>query len=239
LLTSVTDAIEAIILTIQGENFSGNSVSEGQCSLYMRELQGFIARVQTEYFTPLPYASEVVQKSIVDVASRTIDLFMRHTTLIRPLDNKGKLRLAADYAQLEMALGPLCQKLGDLGKPYRALRAFKTLLFQDEVMISKSTSIGELIPHSIILQFVISGHGPPEMKLPHEYKNWSISRYTTWMDEHREVEKLGLFRESLNAYVAQVQQTQAKSFAPAYPIVLKLLQDGLQMESSRTLQKPS
>lgn len=132
--------------------------------------------------------------SITDVASRIIDLFMRHTTLIRPLDHKGKLRLAADYAQLEMALGPLCQKLGDLGKPYRALRAFKTLLFQDEETISKSAAIGELIPYSIILQFIISGHGAPEMKLPHEFKNWSISRYTTWMDEQGEVEKLLLFR---------------------------------------------
>lgn len=119
---------------------------------------------------------------------------MRHTTLIRPLDNKGKLRLAADYAQLEMALGPFCQKLGDLGKPYRALRAFKTLLFQDEESISKSAAIGELIPYHIILQFIISGHGPVEMKLPHEYKNWSISRYTTWMDEHNELDKLYLFR---------------------------------------------
>lgn len=119
---------------------------------------------------------------------------MRHTTLIRPIDNNGKLRLAADYAQLEMALGPLCQKLGDLGKPYRALRAFKTMLFQTPEEISESSTVGKLIPYSVVLHFLISGYGPLELKLPHDVRGWSLSRYTTWMDDHSEKEKLFLVR---------------------------------------------
>lgn len=133
-----------------------------------------------------------MRSSFTNVAGRTIELFMRHSTLLRPLPESARLRLAADYAQLEMALAPLCQKLGDLGKPYRALRAFKPFLFQDEATISASPAVGGLIPYSIVLQYLISCYGPPELKSPHENRGWSISRYTTWLDEHTEREKLFL-----------------------------------------------
>ena len=53
LFESVSDALEAIILTMHNEDFSQSSGSEAsgdaQCSLYMRELQDFIVRVQNSY----------------------------------------------------------------------------------------------------------------------------------------------------------------------------------------------
>ena len=35
------------------------------------------------------------------------------------------MRLAADFAQMEMAVHPLCKRVGDLGKSYKLLRAFR------------------------------------------------------------------------------------------------------------------
>ena len=52
-------------------------------------------------------------------------LFIRNASLIRPLGEGGKMRLAADFAQMELAIAPLCQRISDLGKPYRMLRAFR------------------------------------------------------------------------------------------------------------------
>ena len=53
LFESVSDALEAIILTMHNEDFSQSAGSEGggdaQCSLYMRELQDFIMRVHSSY----------------------------------------------------------------------------------------------------------------------------------------------------------------------------------------------
>ena len=55
LFESVSDALEAIILTMHNEDFSQSTASEGggdaQCSLYMRELQDFIMRVHSSYLT--------------------------------------------------------------------------------------------------------------------------------------------------------------------------------------------
>ncbi len=35
------------------------------------------------------------------------------------------MRLAADFAQMELAVAPFCRKVADLGKSYRLLRAFR------------------------------------------------------------------------------------------------------------------
>lgn len=63
--------------------------------------------------------------SMKPVACKSIELFVRHASLIRPLGNGGKMRLAADFAQMEMAVVPLCKKVSDLGNSYRVLRAFR------------------------------------------------------------------------------------------------------------------
>lgn len=54
-----------------------------------------------------------------------IELFVRHASLLRPLGDGGKMRLAADFAQMELAVHPLCKRVGDLGKSYKLLRAFR------------------------------------------------------------------------------------------------------------------
>jgi len=162
------------------------------------------------------------------VANRTIDLFLRHTTLIRPISNYGKMKMAADFAQLEMAICPLCPNIGDLGK-YCILRSFKPLLFQNAETISKCSSIGELIPYSLILQFLISCFAPIDIKSPHENMSWSLSRYTKWLDEHQsESDRLALIKNALETYVNQIRYQQGKAFADVYPILLELLQKGLQ-----------
>ena len=63
--------------------------------------------------------------SIHSVACESIELFLRHASLIRPLGEGGKMRLAADFAQMELAVAPLCTRVTDLGNTYRQLRAFR------------------------------------------------------------------------------------------------------------------
>lgn len=160
----------------------------------MRELQGFITRVYTDYFSLFP-DTPGVRNRILKVAVRTIDLFLRHATLIRPLTQNVKMRLAVDFAQLEEALSTFHTLIDDLGKHYRILRAFKLLLFHEPSAIVKSQAVGSLIPYSIVIQFLISTHGPPEMKSAHENRGWSITRYSAWIDEHSDEEqRLMLFK---------------------------------------------
>lgn len=231
LMSSVCDALEAIILTMHQEDFSGpaptGQETEAPCSLYMRELQGFVSRCQTDYLSQFT-CNDFIMECIQPICCRCIDLFVRHACLVRPLGEGGKLRLAADFAQMELAISPFCKRVSDLGKPYRLLRAFRPLLFQSMEHVSESPALGEIIPYSLLLHFLFA-RAPAEIKSPHATADWSLSRYSQWLDDHpSEKDRLALIKGSLEAYVQQVRSRQGKEFASIYPIMLKVLQTGLQ-----------
>uniref|UniRef100_A0A7N5ZRP0 Conserved oligomeric Golgi complex subunit 5 n=1 Tax=Anabas testudineus TaxID=64144 RepID=A0A7N5ZRP0_ANATE len=223
LLQSVGDSIEAILITLHQEDFSGPDKPDVPCSLYMKELQGFISRVMADYFRHFQCA-DFIYESTESIAQRAIKLFIRHASLLRPLGEGGKMRLAADFAQMEMAVAPLCRRVSDLGKPYRMLRSFRPLLFQTSELIASSPAVGDLIPYSTLLHFLFT-RAPSELKSPHQRSEWSIARYSQWLDDHpSERDRLTLIRGALEAYVQSVRARQGKEFAPIYPIMLQLLQ---------------
>ncbi|XP_008399444.1 conserved oligomeric Golgi complex subunit 5 isoform X3 [Poecilia reticulata] len=227
LLQSVSDSIEAIIITLHQEDFSGPLSSPDKpdvpCSLYMKELQGFISRVMADYFKRFQCV-DFVYDNTESIAQRAIELFLRHASLLRPLGEGGKMRLAADFAQMEMAVAPLCRRVSDLGKPYRMLRSFRPLLFQTSELIASSPAVGDLIPYSTVLHFLFT-RAPSELKSPHQRAEWSIARYSQWLDDHpSERDRLALIRGALEAYVQLVRARQGKEFASIYPIMLQLLQ---------------
>uniref|UniRef100_A0A2K6TIK9 Conserved oligomeric Golgi complex subunit 5 n=1 Tax=Saimiri boliviensis boliviensis TaxID=39432 RepID=A0A2K6TIK9_SAIBB len=226
LLTSVGDAIEAIIITMHQEDFSGSLPSSGRpdvpCSLYMRELQGFIARVMSDYFKHFECLDFVFDNTEA-IAQRAIELFIRHASLIRPLGEGGKMRLAADFAQMELAVGPFCRRVSDLGKSYRMLRSFRPLLFQTSEHVANSPALGDVIPFSIIIQFLFT-RAPAELKSPFQRAEWSHARFSQWLDDHpSEKDRLLLIRGALEAYVQSVRSREGKEFAPVYPIMVQLL----------------
>ncbi|KAM7377824.1 hypothetical protein PAMA_012969 [Pampus argenteus] len=227
LLQSVSDSIEAIIITLHQEDFSGALSNPDKpdvpCSLYMKELQGFISRVMADYFRHFQCV-DFIYESTESIARRAIELFVRNASLLRPLGEGGKMRLAADFAQMEMAVAPLCRRVSDLGKPYRMLRSFRPLLFQTSELIASSTAVGDLIPYSTLLHFFFT-RAPSELKSPHQRAEWSIARYSQWLDDHpSERDRLSLIRGALEAYVQSVRARQGKEFSPIYPIMLQLLQ---------------
>ncbi|NXC72274.1 COG5 protein, partial [Anhinga anhinga] len=230
LLNSVGDSVEAIIITMHQEDFSGSLSSSGKpdvpCSLYMKELQGFIARVMSDYFRHFE-CFDFVFDNTEAMAQRAIELFIRNASLIRPLGEGGKMRLAADFAQMELAVAPLCRRVSDLGKSYRQLRSFRPLLFQTSEHIASSPALGEVIPFSNILQFLFT-RAPPELKSPFQRAEWSIARYSQWLDDHpSEKDRLALIRGALEAYVQSVRTREGKEFAPVYPIMVQLLQKAM------------
>ncbi|XP_069576367.1 conserved oligomeric Golgi complex subunit 5 [Brachyistius frenatus] len=227
ILQSVSDSIEAIIITLHQEDFSGPLSSPDKpdvpCSLYMKELQGFISRVMSDYFRPFQCV-DFIYESTESIAQRAIDLFVRHASLLRPLGEGGKMRLAADFAQMEMAVAPLCRRVSDLGKQYRMLRSFRPFLFQTSEMVANSPAVGDLIPFSTLIHFLFT-RAPPELKTPHQRAEWSVARYSQWLDDHpSERDRLSLIRGALEAYVQSVRARQEKEFSPVYPIMLQLLQ---------------
>ncbi|KAG9345864.1 hypothetical protein JZ751_009020 [Albula glossodonta] len=169
LLLSVSDSVEAIIITMHQEDFSGDYFRHFQCL-------------------------DFIYDNTEAIAQRAIELFVRNASLLRPLGEGGKMRLAADFAQMELAVAPLCRRVSDLGKAYRLLRSFRPLLFQTSEHIASSQAVGDLIPYSTILHFLFT-RAPPELKSPHQRAEWSIARYSQWLDDHpSEKDRLTLIR---------------------------------------------
>lgn len=77
------------------------------CSLYMKELQGFISRVMADYFRHFQCV-DFIYESTESIAQRAIELFIRHASLLRPLGEGGKMRLAADFAQVRGVFSHRC-----------------------------------------------------------------------------------------------------------------------------------
>ncbi|XP_065521994.1 conserved oligomeric Golgi complex subunit 5 isoform X3 [Lathamus discolor] len=128
---------------------------------------------------------------------------------------------------MELAVAPLCRRVSDLGKSYRQLRSFRPLLFQTSEHIASSPALGEVIPFSIILQFLFT-RAPAELKSPFQRAEWSIARYSQWLDDHpSEKDRLALIRGALEAYVQSVRTREGKEFAPVYPIMVQLLQKAM------------
>ncbi|XP_038667266.1 conserved oligomeric Golgi complex subunit 5 isoform X2 [Scyliorhinus canicula] len=228
LLNSVEDSIEAIIITMHQEDFSGSSSGKPEvpCSLYMKELQGFISRIMSDYFKNFECV-DFIYDNTENIAQRAIQLFIRNASLLRPLGEGGKMRLAADFAQMELAVAPLCRRVSDLGKPYRLLRSFRPLLFQTSEHISTSPAVGDIVPYSTILHFLFT-RAPADLKPPHQRAEWSVARYSQWLDDHpSEKDRLLLLRSALEAYVQSVRAREGKEFAPVYPIMLQLLQKAM------------
>merc|ERR1719268_645882 len=142
LLASVSDSVEAILLTMHKEDFSGEVAAVSSpappCSLYMRELQAFMERISKDFLSIFT-CTQFLATQLQPLAERTIHRFVLQGSLVRPLGSGGAMRLASDCAQLEFGLssilGPSGQSslgptgLTALGGSYRLLRAFRALLF--------------------------------------------------------------------------------------------------------------
>ncbi|KAF4527765.1 hypothetical protein B566_EDAN016470 [Ephemera danica] len=228
LLASVADAVEAILLTMHGEDFS-QELPDGQegkpeapCSLYMRELQGFLSRVATTYLSHFSWP-EVTLECVKPVAERCLELFVRLACLVRPLGELGRLKLAADFAQMELAVASLCRP-SELGRAYRAMRSLKPLLFQTPEDIAKCPALGEALPRSAVLTLLFS-RGPQELLSPHQSAGWSVSRYCQWLDEHTtERERLELIGGALQRYQKAVSVRGETHFHPVYPTMVQILE---------------
>ncbi|XP_054282673.1 conserved oligomeric Golgi complex subunit 5 [Macrosteles quadrilineatus] len=233
LVSSVDDSVEAIILTMHQEDFNREENSQGP-SPYMRELQTFIQRVVSVYLVPYQH-HQVVGECMQESASKCLELFLRHVSLVRPISTSGRLRLVNDMKQIEVALAPLCPQLVSLGRVYRLLRQFRSLV---EVSVPEQVAecplLGELVPHSLALMSLFS-FAPPELPSPHQSANWSVARLSKWLDSHSsEKERLELINGALQKYQQTVRNQNKETFHPVYPIMMQMLERGFLHISQNT-----
>ncbi|XP_023320324.1 conserved oligomeric Golgi complex subunit 5-like [Eurytemora carolleeae] len=237
LLSSIEDAVEAILLTAHKEEFGQEENSkQPPCSPYMKELQAFLERISKDFLQHFT-CKDFLDGELRPLAEKIINEFVLHASLIRPLGAGGALRLASDCAQLEFALtlilgpsgfsssGPT--GLNAIGPAYQLLRSYRALLFLNPEDIQKYDGLGSVVPYSVGLHLLIS-RCPPVMPSPQASLGWGLARYTRWLQKHDEREKLLLIQGTLEAYVAGSRSRSDKNYIPQYPVLLQILQKGLE-----------
>lgn len=231
LFKAMIDRLESCILQIHDQNFSAlgmDAAMDNNASPYMEELQKCILHFRGEFLSRLlPTANAATAGSenictqlVRTMASRVLIFFIRHASLIRPLSESGKLRLARDMAELELTVGQNLFPVEQLGAPYRALRAFRPLIFLETSQLGASPLLQDL-PPSVILHHLYS-RGPDELLSPLQRNKLTPLQYSLWLDSQGEDQIWKGIKATLDDYAVQVRSRGDKEFSPVYPLMLQL-----------------
>ncbi|KAI5704813.1 hypothetical protein M8J75_009061 [Diaphorina citri] len=228
---AIKSAVDTIVLSMHQEDFApGNGTSDAGNSLYMKELHEFLQRVAVTYLAPFQNVA-LVSEYCLEITARTLEMFIRHACMVRPLSGAGRTKLANDFKKIETAVSPLCKQLSQLGKTYRLLRSLRPLLLQSPEEIAQCPLLGDVIPYSYVLMLLFS-HGPPEIVSPHESANWSLLQLSQWLDKHsQESDKLELISGTLQRYQTLVRESNLPSFHEVYPVMKSLLDTALSKQT--------
>lgn len=161
--------------------------------------------------------------SCAKIAIRCIDLFVRHTSLVRPISEGGRIRLQADYRDIEQALCILCPQLQLLGQPYRLLKSMGILITLPPQEIIQAQLVGSSVPHSTVLLMLFS-YASPDLQSPHTSANWTIEKLSKWLDEHiDERNRMELISGALQNYLAKIRKNNVTTYDPIYVLMETLI----------------
>ncbi|XP_068657268.1 conserved oligomeric Golgi complex subunit 5-like [Aristolochia californica] len=233
LFQAMLDRLETCILQIHDQNFGVQGLDaamDNSASAYMEELQKALLHFRTEFLSRLMPSSLVKTRStstdticiglVRRMASRVLTFFIRHAALVRPLLESGKLRMARDMAELELAVSQNLFPVEQLGASYRALRAFRPVIFMEISQLQGSPLLQDL-PLSVILHHLYS-LAPQELQSPLQRNNLTPLKYSLWLDTQGEDQVWKGIKATLDEYAAKVRASGEKEFSPVYYLMLEL-----------------
>lgn len=231
LFQAMLDRLELCILQIHDQKFGSLTVDaamDNNASPYMEELQKNIIHFRTEFLSRLLPSSGTIStgtetictRLVRSMASRVLIFFIRHASLVRPLSESGKLRMARDMAELELVVAQNLYPVEQLGAPYRALRAFRPVIFLETSQLGSSPLLQDL-PPSVVLHHLYS-RGPEDLQSPLQRNKLTPLQYSLWMDSQGEDQIWKGIKATLDDYAAKVRARGDKEFSPVYPLMLKV-----------------
>lgn len=235
LFQAMLERMELCILRIHEQDFGVHgmdSAMDNNASNYMDDLQKCTIHYRSEFLSKLLPSSASQSETICTrlvrrMASRVLIFFIRHAALVRPLSESGKLRMARDMAELELAVGQNLFPVEQLGAPYRALRAFRPVLFLETSQLGGSSLLRDL-PPSVVLHHLYS-RGPDELQSPMQRNKLTPQQYSLWLDSHGEDQIWKGIKATLDDYVIKIRGRGDKEFNPVYPLMLQI---GLSLEEA-------
>lgn len=181
--------------TIMHKSFNISRVVQSQ--RYGKTLYLFIC-IQKKKNNMFP-SKKIRTKSI---GQHILQVFIFQASLIRPLSEAGKLKLAGDMAELEFTISQFVSEYGakmeQLGAAYKALRTFRPLLFLDSAQLTAAHHTSDLskliLIHHLIVRSQSINKGLP---LPNTVYDLSRHEYMKWMDGQSEKEAVQLALDAI------------------------------------------
>ncbi|XP_072984460.1 conserved oligomeric Golgi complex subunit 5 [Typha latifolia] len=240
LFQSMLDRLESCILQIHEQDFGVHGLDaamDNNASVYMEEFQKSTVHFRSEFLSKLlppssASRSETICTRLVRrMASRILIFFIRHAALVRPLSESGKLRMARDMAELELAVGQNLFPVEQLGAPYRALRAFRPVIFLETAQLERSPLLQDL-PPSVILHHLYS-RGPDDLQSPLQRNKLTPLQYSLWLDSQGEDLIWRGIKTTLDDYELRVRTRGDKEFSQVYILMLHIGSALVQSTSSQ------
>ncbi|KAJ3067856.1 Conserved oligomeric Golgi complex subunit [Podochytrium sp. JEL0797] len=229
LIAGITRDMELTIVKIHREDFNRSSraaQADQSLSQYVIDVGAKLRWTQREIMNRLQ-CGEDTKEWYKSVGTRLTDFFLRQASLIRPLNTEqGKLKLTTDMTQLEFALNQWVAPTGlkldaAMGASYKALRAFRQLLFLDLSQVSAMHHTAD-IPRVIVAHhLIVRAH--PLIHLPVTAFGWTELAYSDWMDVHTEEECVMLLGQCLGMYMDDVRKQGGREYRVEFVAVRNLL----------------
>ncbi|KAJ1343648.1 hypothetical protein BSLG_001796 [Batrachochytrium salamandrivorans] len=235
LMMSFSSDLEVIISKMHKEDYSPRQLNSSTRNTPLHQSDTTSAYF-SEFVTNLKWISrEILARlqcgdSVRDWAgalcTRVVELVMRHLSLVRPLNEQGKLRIAADLTHIEyffnQFLGAYDIKLDvDLIEAHRSMRAFRHLLFMDQTEILNAHQLTHLSP--VIVIHHIIGRSDGAIPLPMQVFGWSAIEYSAWLDSHTLAYAFDILEKCLSVYVSEVSRRGETQYCVECPIVRSML----------------
>ncbi|KAN0065089.1 hypothetical protein ACQY0O_001585 [Thecaphora frezii] len=156
----------------------------------------------------------VKTKRALELSVYTLRLFLVHASLLSPLSEAGKLKLAADMTALEFALEQLLADMPALpvqagsgaggarldvascGAPWKAVRAFRPFLFLTTSEILKDGDQAHVaqLPAYVVAHHLLGRSQEASHPWFYERKGWTRKQYVEWiLDKSRDDDEVARF----------------------------------------------
>ncbi|KPV71638.1 uncharacterized protein RHOBADRAFT_19205 [Rhodotorula graminis WP1] len=170
-------------------------MSVGGTSSYMTDLVDKLALVKDEILRRTASATWPRSGAALDLARFTVQTFLLHASLVHPLSEAGKLKLTSDTTALEFAISQYLAGhglgLNSMGDQFKALRAFRPLLFLDLAALADPAQTAD-VPTLILVQHLLARANVAALPLPNVLHGRTEAEYVRWLNEHREEERIGM-----------------------------------------------
>ncbi|MBW0525389.1 hypothetical protein O181_065104 [Austropuccinia psidii MF-1] len=205
LISSVRREISAIVAKMHG---SRTSASSGK-GIYMQELNSKLGFIREELFGRM--RKHMREQLLVETTQHLLRTFLFHASLVTPLQESTKLRLAADLAELEFGIAQFLSsdEHEEINYELEGLRTFRQLLFSDDETevndLIQDPNLDELI---MIHHLIVKGQSEndqkelnqetPQIKLIHQLNGWNPAEYLRWVEGHpNRKERIELIKKSI------------------------------------------